>query len=170
MRFLRERIRLTQRAKGDTKKEAESTAQSITSALSADDAAEVLDKVKSTTQRVFNTTKDHQQRKSEKLLREKQSSVSPTTFVDKTKWVINLSSRTLNEAEVSLLKKGLNFAVTPMSVPATEIIAKIESAVRPLDAERADRRHRHSQEIHQHHPSTGTTTHAQHHEGTAGGS
>ena len=74
----------------------------------------------------------------EKLLREKQSSVSPTTFVDKTKWVINLSSRTLNEAEVSLLKKGLNFAVTPTSVPATESIAKIESAVRLLDAERAD--------------------------------
>ena len=52
--------------------------------------------------------------------------------------VINLSSRTLTETEVSLLKKGLNFAVTPTSVPATEIIAKIESAVRPLDTERAD--------------------------------
>ena len=71
-------------------------------------------------------------------MREKQSSVSPTTFVEKTKWVINLSSRTLNEAEVSLLKKGLNFAVTPTRVQATKIIAKIESAVRPLDAERAD--------------------------------
>jgi len=112
--------------------------ESITSALSTDDAAEVLNKLNSTTQRVFNTTKDRQQRKFEKLLREKQSSISPTTFVDKTKWVINLSSRALNEAEVSLLKKGLNIAVTPASVPATEIIAKIESAVRPLDAERAD--------------------------------
>jgi len=71
MRFLRERIRLTQRAKGDTKKEAKSTAQSITPALSADDAAEALDKVKSTIQQVFNTTKDRQQRKFEKLLREK---------------------------------------------------------------------------------------------------
>jgi len=165
MRFLRERIRLTQRAKADTKKEAESTAQSITSALSADDAAEVLDKVKSTTQRVFNTTKDRQQRKFEKLLREKQSSVSPTTFVDKTKWVINLSSRTLNEAELSLLKKGLNFAVTPTSVPATEIIAKIESAVRPPDTEQADTVRRSVNTIlQQAQPPT------QHHEGTAGGS
>jgi len=74
----------------------------------------------------------------EKLLREKQSSVSPTPFADKTKWVINLSSRTLNKAEVSLLRKGLNFTVTPTSIPATEIITKIESAVRPLDTERAD--------------------------------
>ena len=83
--------------------------ESITSALSTDDAAEVLNKLNSTTQRVFNTTKDRQQRKFEKLLREKQSSISPTTFVDKTKWVINLSSRALNEAEVSLLKKRSKF-------------------------------------------------------------
>ena len=50
MRFLRERIRLAQRAKGDVKKEAESTAETITSTLSAEDAAEVLDKIRSNTQ------------------------------------------------------------------------------------------------------------------------
>ena len=73
-------------------------------------------------------------------MREKQASVSPptTSYVDETNWVVNLSSRSLNEAEVSLLKKGLNFAVTPADIPATEIIAKVESAVRQLDAERAD--------------------------------
>ena len=89
MRFLRERIRLTQRAKEDTKKEAESKAQSTTSALSGQMTAEVLDKVRSTTQRV-NTTKDHQQGNLEKLLKEKQPSVLPTSFADKN-WVINLS-------------------------------------------------------------------------------
>ena len=140
MRFLRERIRLAQRAKGDVKKEAESTAETITSTLSVEDVAEVLDKIRSNTQRVFNTTKHRQQRKFEKLLRQEQVSVSRPTpsFVDKSNWVVNLSSRSLNEAEVSLLKKGLNFAVTPADIPATEIIAKVESAVRQLDAERAD--------------------------------
>ena len=49
-----------------------------------------------------------------------------------------MSSRSLNEAEVSLLKKGLNFAVTSAKIPATQIIAKVESVVRHLDAERAD--------------------------------
>ena len=93
MRFLRERIRLTQRARKDGKREAESTAQIITSALSAEDVAEVLDKIRSNTQRVFNTTKDRQQRKFEKLLRGKRASVSHTRtlYVDKAKWVINLS-------------------------------------------------------------------------------
>ena len=44
--------------------------------------------------------------------------------------LINLLSRSVTEAEVSLLKKGLKFAVTPAEIPATEIIAKVESAVR----------------------------------------
>ena len=43
MRFLRERIRLTQKAKGDAKKDTESTAQSITSALSTNDANRILE-------------------------------------------------------------------------------------------------------------------------------
>ena len=57
--------------------------------------------------------------------------------VDQTNWVINLSSRTFNDAETVLLKKELNFAVTPPNIPATEIIAKVESAIRPLDVEQA---------------------------------
>ena len=44
----------------------------------------------------------------------------------------------LSNAEVSLLKKGLNFAVTPANIQATEIIANFESAVRPQNAEQAD--------------------------------
>ena len=73
-------------------------------------------------------------------MREKQAAVSPvdTPYVDKNNWVINLSSRSLSDAGIALLKKGLNFVVTPANIPATEIIAKVESAVRQLDAEQAD--------------------------------
>ena len=61
-----------------------------------------------------------------------------TPYVDKANWVVDLSSRSLSDAEKALLKKGLNFAVTPANIPATEIIAKVEAAVRQLDAEQAD--------------------------------
>ena len=47
------------------------------------------------------------------------------------------SSMSFDDAEIALLKKGLNFAVTPAYIPATEIIAKAESATRQLDAEQA---------------------------------
>ena len=61
-----------------------------------------------------------------------------TTHVDKANWVVSLSSRSLSDAEKALLKRGLNFTVIPANIPATEIIAKVEAAVRKLDAERAD--------------------------------
>ena len=140
MRFLRERIRLTQKAKGDGKREAEFTAQSITSALSTEDADSILKQIKINTQRVVTTTKDRQRQKFEKLSREKQESVAPpvTLSADKTNWFINLSSRSITDSEITLLKKVLNFAVTPENIPATEIIAKVESAVRQLNAEHAD--------------------------------
>ena len=140
MRFLRERIRLTQKAKGNARKDTESTAQSITSTLSTNDANRLLEQIKTNTQRVFNTTKDRHKQKFEKLIRKIQATMSPvdTPYVDKANWVVNLSSRSLSDAEKALLKKGLNFAVTPANIPATEIIAKVEAAVRQLDAEQAD--------------------------------
>ncbi|KAL9954516.1 hypothetical protein ACROYT_G042066 [Oculina patagonica] len=59
-------------------------------------------------------------------------------YVDQTNWVINLSSRSLSDAEIALLRKGLNFAVTPTNIPAKEIIASVESTVRQLNTEQAD--------------------------------
>ena len=95
--FVKERSRLTQRAIKDVNREAEATAQSIISALSTEGAAEVLDKIRPNTRQVIHITKDRQQRRFQKLLREKQASNSPTgtPYIDKTKWVINLSSRSL---------------------------------------------------------------------------
>ena len=140
--FLRERIRLTQSAKEDAKKETEFITRSITATLSADKAIEILEKIRVNTQRIFNTTKDWQQRKFLKLARAKQASavsyIDQTPQVDKNKWVINLSSRPLSDTEVSLLKKGLNFALIPSNIPVTEIVAKVESTMRTLDSEQAD--------------------------------
>ena len=140
MRFVRERIRLTQKAKGDAKEDTESTAHSITFARSTNDANRILEQIKTNTQRAFNTTKYRQKQKFEKLIREKQAAVSSldTPYVEKTNRVVNLSSRSLSDANKALLKKGLNFTVTPANIPATDIIAKVEVAVRQLDAEQAD--------------------------------
>lgn len=45
--------------------------------------------------------------------------------------------RSLSGGEVSLLRKELNLAVTP-NIPSTEIIANVESVVRPPNAEQSD--------------------------------
>ena len=102
------------------------TASSIhseeTSALSTNDANRILEKIKTNTQQVFNTTKDRQKQKFEKLLREKEEAMSPfdMPYVDKTNWFINLFSRSLNDVEIALLKKGLNFTVTAAHIPFSE--------------------------------------------------
>ena len=50
------------------------------------------------------------------------------------KWVVNVSDRDLTPDETSLLKRGLNFAVTPSSLPGNEYVIGIESACRFLGA------------------------------------
>ena len=94
------------KAKGDVKREAYSTAQSITSALSTQDANRILEQIKINAQRVFDYTKDKQKQKFEKLTHKKQAALSPpdTPSTDKTNWVINLSSGSLSDAEIALLK------------------------------------------------------------------
>ena len=44
------------------------------------------------------------------------------------KWVINLSSKPLTQAQRSVLAKGPNFAVTPRHPPNLEYITAIEAA------------------------------------------
>ncbi|XP_072039327.1 uncharacterized protein [Amphiura filiformis] len=56
------------------------------------------------------------------------------------KWVKNISDRDLTKDEVSVLAKGLNYAVVPESVPVAEFVTVTESAVsvgrlNPSDAE-----------------------------------
>ena len=85
--------------------------------------------------------KERQKQIFEKLLLEQKaaSKLTSTPKVDQANWVINWSSKTLSDAETTLLKKGLNFAVTPTNIRTTEIIAKVETTIRPLDTNREQR-------------------------------
>lgn len=106
--------------------------QRILSKVSPDDASRILEQFKNN-RRVF--TKERQQQKFEILLQEKQAVVSSTNtpHVDKANWHVNPYSRSLSDSETALLKKGLDFAVIPNSIPAAEIIVKIESVIILLD-------------------------------------
>lgn len=101
-------------------------------------AAEILDKIDPLSSESLISPKTVNNASLQNYCKKKQSSVSPTCFVAKTKWLINLSSRILREAEASSLKNGLNFGVTPANVPAIEIITTYESAFGALATERAD--------------------------------
>ena len=53
-------------------------------------------------------------------------------YVNKDRWVVNLSSRKLTSAETTVLQYGLNFAPAPKEIPIPKIVASIESGIRDL--------------------------------------
>ena len=67
--------------------------------------------------------------KAEEKLRQSRNNIASDCI---SKWVKNCSSRLLNDTELSVLAKGLNFAVTPEKVPVVEVITKTEVACKNL--------------------------------------
>ena len=56
-------------------------------------------------------------------------SKTSSEYINKDRWVINLSSRQLIEQEIISLQNGLNFATTPRSIPISRIVANIETGI-----------------------------------------
>ncbi|XP_072023064.1 uncharacterized protein [Amphiura filiformis] len=53
------------------------------------------------------------------------------------KWVVNLSSRSLTEAEVSLLQRGLNYSVSSNKFPVKDIVASTETECKDIPGDKA---------------------------------
>lgn len=49
--------------------------------------------------------------------------------VDKSKWVVNISSRSLTKTEIEVLQKGPKFSPAPSEIPYKEIVANIEAGI-----------------------------------------
>jgi hypothetical protein len=78
----------------------------------------------------------HKARQSRKFTRLTKNQLPGTEELKNT--VINLSNQELDEGTVSLLQKGLNYAVAPRAPPIEEFLTGIEKAVRSLPVEQAE--------------------------------
>ena len=90
---------------------------------------------------VFESTKTRQREKFQRLLQQKTPSLS--TNGDKythitNRWVVNISDIRLEPEAESLLKKGLNYAVTPKNLPVDDYITATELACKQLKPETAE--------------------------------
>ena len=89
----------------------------------------------------YESTKMAHRARIERLIQKHQdmepTQVHSNTSVDTNRWVVNLSECELSQAKLSVLKKGLNFAVTPTDIPVDEIIAGTELAIQHLDQQTA---------------------------------
>ena len=61
-----------------------------------------------------------------------------TSETHPTGWVLNLSSKELDEAQTRVLEKGLAFAPTPKLIPAKGIVAEVEAVLRKVLQQAAD--------------------------------
>ena len=91
----------------------------------------------------FEETKTKQRGKFEKLQASKDKPHCTNEELQKLleikeRWVVNLSDITLKPAAESLLRKGLNYAVTPSKLPVDEIITATEEACKQLPPGKAD--------------------------------
>ena len=77
--------------------------------------------------------KNRHQKKFNNLLKKHQHQQPPTeNTIDKSKWIVNLSSKTFTPEEENLPQNGLNYSFTPQTIPTADIIAKVETAIRTL--------------------------------------
>ena len=96
----------------------------------------------STYQKELVKAKEHQLKKVTKLHVKKLDQQAETcNSTDKSKWVINLSSHDINKDEKELLEKGLNYSITPTTIPALELVAKIETVLAGMPTEEANTIH-----------------------------
>ena len=81
----------------------------------------------------FKETSSRQQSKFKRLYNKSQTKKEVTdTDIDTNRWVMNLSDRQISDDEWSILSKGLNFAITPSTLPVEEVVAGAEIVVKYL--------------------------------------
>ena len=109
--------------------------------LSAWEKQEVSDFIAHAHNWTFDKTKTRHREKFERLKEksEKQDTCNEEKYKNITnRWVVNLSDVRLEPEANSLLRKGLNFAVTPNRLPVDEFITATEVACRHLKPADAD--------------------------------
>ena len=55
------------------------------------------------------------------------------------RWVVNLSKKKLNPNEEAVLRKGMNFAVTPGQIPVEDVITGVEGGLQGLTGSEVDK-------------------------------
>ena len=81
----------------------------------------------------FNTLYQKRKDNQQKEINEK-----TTTTINKSKWIINLSTYNITEYERELLEIGMNNSVTPAALPTIDLVPKIETTLTGMTTKEAD--------------------------------
>ena len=87
---------------------------------------------------VHRAVKEKQSLKLNQLQHQKSQQPLSQATLDRSKLVVNLSSRPLSPVEEEVLPLGLSFAIAPSCIPYKDIISATEATARRLDHKAAD--------------------------------
>ena len=131
--LLQERIHINHNRKNRIKTSLDKQTDHIQSILQPEHYNQLVTYHNNTYENETKKVKNRHLKKFNNLLKKHQDQQPPTeNTIDKSKWIVNLSSKTLTPAEENLLQNGLNYSSTPQTIPTADIIAKVETAIRTL--------------------------------------
>ena len=141
--LLTERIRQTHISIKNIRRDREEAESEMISIVGAATFAECMTRFRSAYRHHFNKTRDEQKHKLSRLIAEQKHAANQTQKQLKSitrekaeeikkKWIFNTSSKTLTQAHLNVLTKGLAFTPTPKKPPTLDFIVSIESGARQL--------------------------------------
>ena len=133
MARVRERLESHKHTVSKLIRDASSVETTLQNRLSEDDFQKVMKIIKVGADKEYEEVSTTQKKKFEALEKARNES----NEVSKRK-IVNMSTKTLSEAQIGVLNKGLKFAVAPTQIPRKEMIVAIESSLTNVDKTTAD--------------------------------
>ena len=137
-----ERIRLINGRLSSLRSDYDNDVDIISRTLPTELANKVFDHVNVLQEKVFLKTKERHQDKFGRFLLKKdiqeKSARQDISDEQRQRWVINLSHSELSATQINVLAKGLNFAVTPATLPKEDFVVATEKACSQLNAAEAE--------------------------------
>ena len=140
MKILNQRIRRLNRKITNLEEESEATQQKLKQIVTDEMFQKILAFTETSQLKQHKKSKERQIKKFQNLIKHKQSApicqkeakfqCEDKQTPSQENWIKNLSNRDLTQTEKNVLAKGLNFSVTPTTIPTTDYITAVESAIR----------------------------------------
>ena len=134
MARVRERLDSHKQTVAHLIQEANSLEEKLKGTLNTEDYQKVIEIIRKGEDKEYAQVAQTQKNKFNALTKAKEKSEQE----NKKKQVVNKSTKILSEAQMSVLSKGLKFAVTPTTIPKKEMIVAIESSLVNVDRTTAD--------------------------------
>ena len=123
--LLQERIHINHNRRNRIKTSPDKQTDHIQSILQPEQYNQLVTYQSNTYKNETKKVKNRHLKKFNNLVKKHQHQQPPTeNTIEKSKWIVNLPSKSFTPAEENLQQNGLNYSITPQTIPTADVIAK----------------------------------------------